>query len=299
MTSKTVKPPYARALVYLSYGTGPHVDEIIYSILSVHHWIDPAESGIEIIVYTDMPVAFAGLGATIVELDDDRLREWSGPMNYAHRRKPEAMRDALARTGGRVAMIDGDTWFRQSPAALFDRIAPGRAILHIREYRLGFHDDSQSKLFAALLAGREWHDLSGRPITIGDNPAMWNSGVIGLDPSDVGLLDEALHLLDQLAEAAPAIHYIEQFAVGHCLAPLQLTEAADAVFHYWPLHLRDPFKQRLAAVLAVGKRMPLRDRAHRAFNARPRASIAAHARMAVKTLLFRLGVPTGGPRASG
>ncbi len=299
MTSETAKPLDARALVYLSYGTGPHVDEIVYSILSVHHWIDPAESGIEIIVYTDSPAAFAGLGVTIVELDDARLREWSGPMNYAHRRKPMAMRDALARTGGRVAMIDGDTWFRQPPTALFDRIAPGRGILHICEYRLGYHDDAQSRVFAALLAGREWHDLSGRPIAIGDNPAMWNSGVIGIHASDAGLVDEALHLLDQLAEAAPDIHYTEQFAVGQCLAPMQLTEAADTVFHYWPLHLKDPFKQRLAAVLAEGQGLPVRDRAHRAFAARPRASMAAQAKMAAKTLLFRLGLPTGGPRASG
>ena len=299
MTIKTAKALDARALVYLSYGTGPHVDEIIFSILSVHHWIDPAESGIEIIVYTDNPAAFVGLGATIVELDDATLREWSGPMNYAHRRKPEALRDALARTGGRVAMIDGDTWFRQSPAALFDRIRPGRAILHIREYRLAYHDDAQSQFFATLLAGREWHDLSGRPIKIGDNPAMWNSGVIGMHASDARLVDEALHLLDQLAEAAPDIHYIEQFAFGHCLAPLQLTEAAHTVFHYWPLHLRDPFKQRLAAVLDEGRGMPISERAHRAFAARPRASIAAQAKMAVKTMLFRLGLRTGGPRASG
>lgn len=299
MTSNTAKAGDARALVYLSYGTGPHVDEIIYSILSVHHWIGPAESGIEIIVYTDSPAAFVGLGATIVELDDATLREWAGRMNYAHRRKPEAMRDALARTGGRVAMIDGDTWFRQSPAALFDRIAPGRGILHICEYRLGDHDDPQSQSFAAMLAEREWRDLSGRPIATGNNPAMWNSGVIGVHSSDAGLIDEALHLLDQLAEAAPGTHYIEQFAVGHCLAPLQLAEAADTVFHYWPPHLRDPFKHRLAAVLAEGQGMPLHERAHRAFSARPRASIAAQAKMALKTLLFRLGVPAGGPRASG
>jgi hypothetical protein len=35
-----------------------------------------------------------------------------------------------------LPLLDGDTWFRKSPRLLFDRVGPGRAVMHIREGHL-------------------------------------------------------------------------------------------------------------------------------------------------------------------
>lgn len=289
----------SNALMYLSYGNGPHVQEIIFSILSIHRWVDPHSAGIELLVYTDTPDAFDGLGVTIVPLDEAVLREWSGPKNYAHRRKLEALRHSLSRKSGKVAMIDGDTWFRRSPVKLFERVDAGRACLHICEYRLGHHADPQSRAFADLLAGHDWYDADGHAVVIGQNPAMWNSGVIGIHSADAACVDSALHMLDQLGEVAAGAHYIEQYAVGQSLERLELRETADIVFHYWPSHLRAPFKKRIFDVLAQGEGQPLPERAQLAYAHRPRATLVSAIKMQAKAILHHAGLPSGGPRASG
>ena len=67
--------------------------------------------------------------------------------------------------------------------------------------------------------------------------AIWNAGVIGLDPADAKLLDEVLDLTDQFC-ACSNLHVLEQLAFSYVLTQRSVvSETHDIVFHYWPPYL--------------------------------------------------------------
>lgn len=280
-----------RNLAYLSYGAGLHEQEIAFSLLSALRFLGRRRADWRLVVYTDRPESFSGLGVATVPLDERTLADWTGPAAFGHRRKLEALRDALHRFDGPTALLDGDTYFRRSPARLFGRIGPGRSVMHLRE---GALDALPGGLHAALTAAVRgtdgFQDLAGAGVPIGASEPMWNSGVIGVDPADRRLLDEAIHLTDQLCERL-RIHTLEQFSLGLVLGRhTQLRETDDLVFHYWDGGYRGAFRDRLPALLADTTSLPVEERARRCYAKRPRPTVRRQARVIANRVLRRLGL---------
>lgn len=277
-------------LVYLSYGAGPHEQEIAFSVLSAYRWLGVGRPDWRIVVYTDRPDSFSPLGVATVRIDAMTLDEWAGPWHFQHRRKIMALRDALQRYKGPTTYLDGDTYFRRSPKRLFDRIAPGRSVMHLREGVVNSLPGSvHAALRAALRTAGPMTDLSGEVFSITSSASMWNAGVVGVHPSDGRALDEALHLTDQLCHHLQ-IHTLEQFAVSVVLSRYtQLSEAADAVFHYWEGGFRVPFRRQLPQVLERHASMPLAERARLCYRARPRSSLRDRFRSLYYRLLRGIG----------
>lgn len=287
-----------KTLLYLSYGVGPHVQEIIFSILSFHHLSGPKDD-IAVVVYTDTPDAFGGLGVEIEVLDPSLLTAWLGGSTYIHRRKLACMIDAVQRRPGKVVFVDGDTYFRRSPHLLFDRVGPGRCCMHLLEIRLRESSSKAHRDLADIVRDHRFVDGRGDAVSFAANPVMWNSGVIGVHSDDAARLDDALVLLDQLWAVIRSVHTVEQFAVGCFLERLDLQATDDVVFHYWPLPLRDPFRKLLPDILRAGLQLPVAERAAFSYAARPRPSAGMRLKMAIKRCLQRAGWPLRGPRASG
>jgi hypothetical protein len=81
---------------------------------------------------------------------------------------------------------------------------------------------------------------------------MFNSGVIGVHASDASLLDEVLHLTDQIYLHA-RFPTIEQLAFSVCLQhATRVRESHDVIRHYWPPALRSPFRENLRRILDKG-----------------------------------------------
>jgi len=278
-------------LVYLSYGPGLHEQEITFSILSAYHWLGVGDPDMRIVIYTDRPETFSTLKVATVVLDASTLKEWAGPAGFGHRRKILALRDALQRFDGPSAILDGDTYFRRSPWKLFDRIGPGRAVMHLREGSMDFLPGPvHGELVSLLRDGGPWADLSGAALSISASAPMWNSGVIGADPSDVRLLDESIHLTDQLSSRSK-LHTLEQFALGTVLGrETRLREVGDIVFHYWDRSYRDPFHRLLPELLKRTATMPLAGRARHCYAYRPRPSLRRRARLLCNRWLRRIGL---------
>lgn len=286
-------------LAYLSYGDGVHVDETIFSILSALHWRDGSGPPVKIVVMTDTPQRFTGLGVTVETISQETLRAWLGPATYTHRRKLEAMKRALARYGGSVALVDGDTWFRQHPHKLFERIAPGKCCMHLLESKLIDSRTSSNKSIADFLAHSKFYRLDGKEYKISPNAAMWNSGVIGLHSSDATRIEESLHLLDQLMPCASSAHTIEQFAVSCILKDMDLKETSDIVFHYWPLRIRNSFRTILGNIITDFETLPLSERAVVTYAKRPQTAPKRQVILWMKRLFQVLHIPVRGVRASG
>jgi hypothetical protein len=278
-------------LIYLSYGSGVHEQEIAFSILSAYRWLGTGRPNWRIVVYTDRPASFSTLEVATVSLDSQTLEEWSGPSGFPHRRKLMVLRDALHRYEGPTALLDGDTYFRRSPRRLFERIGPGRTAMHVREGVVSrLPGAKHAELAAVLRIDGEWTDLAGGPLPITATDAMWNSGVVGVDPANRHLIDESIHLTDQLCGRLQ-MHTLEQFALGIVLGrSTRLREAVDVVFHYWDRSFRDPFHHQLPQLVARDLALPLAERARRCYASRPRPTLRSRVRTRFTRWLRTIGM---------
>ena len=78
---------------------------------------------------------------------------------------------------------------------------------------------------------------------------MFNAGVIGLHESDISLLDEVIHLTDQIYPDV-RIPTIEQFAFSVCFHRYtKLRQSYDIIHHYWSPARRALFREQLSRVL--------------------------------------------------
>lgn len=308
MAVALTRPP-TPVLLYFCYGAQEIYDQAIYSILSLLHVSGGTPRAYRIVAYADRPAAFGALPIETVEIDSATLDAWLGGSDYLHRRKTCAIIDALERFDAPVAFIDSDTWFRRAPNRMLRRIGPGRAIFHLCEGYVAMTGTPADQALARQLATGTCHLPARPPVTLDRRTRMWNTGVVGIDPSDLPRLRDALALSDAIwAGADPAgaygkkIHHAEQFATGHAFADAELSEAADCVYHYWPQDMKQPF----ARILPELARSGLADHGLANLAAlyawRPRETGARawrdRLKMAVRRLALATGLPVKGYRRS-
>ncbi len=285
-------------LVYMCYGKPRYREETMFSILSAYHWMGKSKN-VDIVVYTDIPSDFAWLNVSTRMIDQDLLDRWMGSGTYPFRRKVACLADILKSEGGKCVFADGDTYFRYGPSHLFDRVSPGHMCLHMREIRLTSRENTAGAILGGLFLRNEVRDLRGAPVSLNAGEGMWNSGIIGIDAHDGNLLDEALHLMDEIWVREQRVHTVEQFALGHVMGTEgKLCEADDIVFHYWKDALRGPFLKRLPDILARARTMPLDAAARWSYDFRPLPSIRARWIGHVRNMAHRLGVDQRWTRTS-
>jgi hypothetical protein len=189
------------------------------------------------------------------------------------RLKPLMIRDLVRRfPGEKVLYVDADVLFTRPARELFDRIGPGRGVLHVREYDIATHPTKQLRRFRRRMRRVTFR---GRPVAL--DHAMWNAGAVGLDPSHLPLVDEWIAMVDEIYPQWPYwIH--EQYAVCQLLQRAgTVSPAADVVLHYWD--------RKEAAVAAIAGELPL-------LRAGPPAAAHAHLRA------HPLALPPPGKRKS-
>ncbi|WP_060480731.1 hypothetical protein [Pseudomonas sp. NBRC 111119] len=222
--------PYAQPprpqLVYLAFGPATYHQEACFSIVSALACLNAAAGEcLDIQVYTDNLQPYSGLPITTHFIDDATRQAWNAPHGYHFRSKHVVLRQVLQQHPLAV-LIDTDTFFRQSPMQLFNRVASGRLLCNAIGPRYGA--DRHSVLYRKLHATLAERGLAD------DSMPMVNSGVIGLARGDAGTLDHALALMDELHPVAPEAYALEEF----CLAVaayrrLAVHECTDVIHHYW------------------------------------------------------------------
>lgn len=266
-------------LLYMTYGGDPYHQETMFSILSARRFAAAGE-GPRVLVYTDRPADYGWLDVDVRALTPAMMETWiGGPGGYPFRRKVACILDALGTGAGKLAFLDGDTYFRRHPNLLFHRIGSGRACLHLREQRLTRRAGTAGLALGRLFDSAVVLDPAGQPVRLRPREAMWNSGVIGVDESDAAKVAEALRLIDDIWAHEQSIRTLEQFALGHVLGRCDrddggarggtLSPTEDIVFHYWHARQRAPFLARLPHIIAQARRIPLAQAAAWAYPQRP------------------------------
>jgi hypothetical protein len=216
-------------LVLQAYGREDIKVQALYAVWTALAWSDGIP--LEVHVYTDDAGWLAPLGDRVKArlLAPDEIRAWRGPADFVHRLKAEMIRDVVRRfPDGKLLYVDGDVAFRASPAAVFERIGPARAVLHLREYDIATHPTKQLRRFRRRMRSVTFR---GKSVELGE--AMWNAGAVGLDASHYPLVDEWLALVDEVYAQWPYwIH--EQWAISKLLGSAgTVSPADDVIFHYW------------------------------------------------------------------
>ncbi|GAA3699911.1 hypothetical protein GCM10022238_14520 [Gordonia hankookensis] len=242
---------------------------------------------------TDQPRNYDDLPVELDVVSSESFSEWGrcGSHEYIFRRKPMAMIDALERSDGPVVMLDTDTWFAKSAQHLIDRVGVGRSAMHMCEGGLTAYPNPSNESLLDVLQSRPFSDRSGRPIPVGPETQMWNSGVIGLSRSDVDVLRESVHYIDQIWSEYQLSHNVEQFALSYFMqTKTRLRAANDVVYHYFAVRAAfptdDPLLQRRATSYADA--LTTADELHRL---RPRLHGVERAKHAYKTLYRQTGRP--------
>lgn len=281
-------------LLYISYGRGLHEHEVIFSLATAKKW---GGSDWRAVILTDHPESFAGIDADVEFVSSATWDDWAGPHQFAHRRKILALQHAFEAEAVPTVLVDGDTWFRGGVSKVFDRIAPGRTVMHIRE---GAVSHIRSPLMSKMtkFLDNNHFDAAEEMNVMSSTSQMWNAGVVGLHPDDSGLLEKVLQLTDQFCEQSD-LHVLEQFAFSWLLSQQsQLAETSDLIFHYWPPYLHQPFRGRVAEIMKSAKDLPEKERAEYLFANRPRPTTVRRAKVVAKRIGQLLGLIRGRCRSN-
>lgn len=214
-------------LLYLVYGNAPTYQlELGYSVLSALACMGSRRPNI--VLMTDEAGRRPDLPVEHFIFSAPDLARWTDGGRYNHACKAHAYLVALRHFGGKVAMIDTDTWFLGDPMALFDRVEPGCAVMHDYEGTLSIFSD-----WGAAICHSDQHGLD-----ISRSSVMFNSGVVACESSMQERLEEVPAYLDALL-AAGAPFNAEQFAFSQILLRGgDVVTCSNLLRHYWGFERR-------------------------------------------------------------
>lgn len=238
-------------LVTQAYGRDDIRAQALYAAWSALSFAEGLDLAVH--VYTDDDAAFAPLGASVDVrvLSAAEIGAWRGPHDFVHRMKPLLIRDLVSRfPGEKLLYVDADVTFTRPLREAFDRIGPGRGVLHVREYDIATHPTKQLRRFRRRMRRVTFR---GRPVPL--DGSMWNAGAVGLDPSHAPLLDEWIAMVDEIYPQWPYwIH--EQYAICHLLQRGgSVSPVDDVVLHYWDR--KDAANAAIAGELPVLRAGPI------------------------------------------
>ncbi len=269
-------------LVYLALGSDVCRHQAVFSILSARRFAGGHLPGTRVVVYTDTPGDFEGLANDVVALGRDEVNQWVGRHKFVLRAKIVAVAQTLRERGEPVVYVDTDTFFIAPPGRLFDRIRPGRGIMERVEPI--FPIEMEGTLRRAMASRPQWRTYSAQQKLV-----MWNSGVVGVHPSDQQSVASVLELSDILFEET-GIWYSEQFAWGAVLTRnSELSPADDVIYHYCHPVLKRSFARTFKKFSEKWGSAPVPVRAANCMRYRPRWDAYNTVKIGAKRVLQALG----------
>lgn len=227
--------------LYLDYGgQARYRAELKYSLISLRAELDPAKA--RILVASDAPEIYRAWPVSVMDIAS-RIPAWSGGRLYYHRIKPALVQAALQELGEPVLLLDADSIIRP-----------------------GFHAEVEAKMTDAVVMNRfekpnPIPPLKGFRTQLPHLGAyrydvahswMYNSGLIGMRPQHLPLLDDTLAMIDALIGRAKKFRMIEQFALSEVLrlSRTPIAEIHDSFLHYWQGRRRIYMANQIAKTLS-------------------------------------------------
>lgn len=228
-------------LLYHAYGNIALHQQVMFSILTLHHFIVGNYDNLTVVVYTDEPNLYQQFQTKIPIsfelLTPEILSTFKGPNQFVHRVKICIIKDCFDKYKKNILYLDSDTYFTESPFSLFNNIDTNKSIMNSNDYDLNNADELYENLDWLLIrrAIRDYeYTIDGNIIKIPLTTRMWNAGVIGLSFENRGILEKVLDLTDQIYKNKK-VFTAEQFAFSYYLQNhTNMMTSGNVIFHYWP-----------------------------------------------------------------
>jgi hypothetical protein len=220
--------------LYLDYGgLAQYRRELKYSLISLRSELGEGADA-KIAVYTDAPSVYARWPVEVVDIAA-QVPAWSGGGLYRHRIKPAVVLDALKRFAAPVCFVDSDSIIRPGfHAEVTQKMTPQETWSTTKSAVVMNHFELRNpfpplKGFRTRLPhlGSYRYDIA--------NSWMFNSGLIGVSPGHVPVMEDSLALIDALIGRARKFSTIEQLALSEVarLNQIPVAEVKDTFLHYW------------------------------------------------------------------
>jgi hypothetical protein len=220
--------------LYLDYGgRAQYRRELKYSLISLRSDLGQEMDqggGARIAVYTDAPQLYARWPVEVVDIAQ-QTQAWSGDGLYHHRIKPAAVLDALNRFAAPVCFLDSDSIIRPGfHAEVSAKLAPqgAKSAVVMNHFELTNPFPPLKGFRTALPHLGPYHYDTA-------NSWMFNSGLIGVTPAHVPVMEDVLVFIDALIGRARKFPTIEQLALSEVarLNQIPIAEVKDTFLHYW------------------------------------------------------------------
>jgi hypothetical protein len=221
--------------LYLDYGgLLKYRRELKYSLISLCQELG-AEPAARIAVYTDTPGLYARWPVEVVDIAG-RVQDWSGGGIYHHRIKPAVVLDALTRFAAPVCFVDSDSIIQPGfHAEVTAKLAP-QEVWSVTKSAVVMNHFELMNPFPPLKGFRTNLPHLGGCRYDRANSWMFNSGLIGVAPVHVPVMEDTLSYIDALIGRARKFPALEQLALSEVvrLNQIPIAEVCDTFLHYWP-----------------------------------------------------------------
>ncbi len=184
--------------LYLAHSQERFRRQALFSVLSLLHYLKDSSLEHRIVVYTDDEAFFRPLDIVTQPLSVERITEWKGEIDFVHRMKIELMLHAQRKFEGRMMFLDSDNYIFADPIPFLRAWPEGTAIMDKLEYRLDRPADRVGRKYKRFFSKAHKFGASGARYSVNMQQPCWNSGIIGIPPSDPGILTDVLSVCDDV-----------------------------------------------------------------------------------------------------
>jgi hypothetical protein len=214
--------------VYQAYGPWHFAKQAVLAVLSLLRHGVPTD---DVIVFTDVPEAFADLKVHILQATAATIKAWQRPYCHPHRLKIELIRHIFGSVRTPLVYLDSDTVWLNSPARVVQLLNDGASVMHDWEGSPTWLSDIH-----AVMQNEDLIKKAGLLFGPTAGAAMYNAGVLGLSRQlDPAVLDHGCRMCDFLSMHAPRqMTWAEQMTFSYLLQSAGRVETCKQdVLHYW------------------------------------------------------------------
>ncbi len=218
-----------RVLLFQNYGSNlAYKLELTYCVLSAYQFLKNEPENIHLALICEDHNKRPDLPVENLIIPNELIHDWQQNGTYVHGFQAYALEYAIKYFNATVILVDTDTVFLNHPKYLFERISPGRALMNAKECPI--KELPEWPDWKSLL--QETNGMIGKR-TVTEDSIMYNSGVLGLHPSDSDLLCEVQSIMRSILEKSSVFTAVQ---LAYSLVLTEETDVAvcdDIINHYW------------------------------------------------------------------
>jgi hypothetical protein len=230
------------SLVLQSFGRESEYKRALFCLLSHESHANRQKLDC-IILFTDNPQYFQQylLDAPVkyVLLTSEKIKAMRGSIDFLHRMKIAMIEEAFQLTDADLLYVDSDTFFTDNPERILNQLSPGRAFMHVLEYKFDSLKDmplpagKPFRAFYNLITSRKFEIPSTGSFEVRPNMASWNAGIMAFHQTHKKFLPDIYALTNKFYPETKN-HASEQYAFSIILQnKVELHPCNSVVYHYW------------------------------------------------------------------